>query len=294
MIGTRASAAGLVVAARLGLLAAALLLWEFLARADVLPRAFIGEPSGILAILWQQLVNGAIPRAAAETLGATLAAFAIGGVAALASALPLTASRFFRAVLEPFLDALNALPRVALVPLFIVWFGLGTLSKIVSGVSLMYFILLYNTLAGAQSVEPDHLLLARSLGLPARRVFVQIILPTALPAIFAGLRLGLIYSLLGVVTAELIAGGSGLGSRISYYSNTFNANGVFAILLVLVVVADLLSRLMTSVERHLTRWQASQEATAPRSVRAVRVKGASLAGRSGAEYPPALKDNRPS
>ncbi|MGH7223288.1 MAG: ABC transporter permease [Gemmataceae bacterium] len=294
MIGTRGSSATLVVAARLVLLSAVLLVWELLARTNVLPRAFIGEPSAILAILWQQLVSGAIPRGAAETLDATLAAFAIGGVAALVTALPLTASRFFRAVLEPFLNALNALPRVALVPLFIVWFGLGTLSKIVSGVSLMYFILLYNTLAGAQSVEPDHLLLARSLGLSARRVFVQIILPTAMPAIFAGLRLGLIYSLLGVVTAELIAGGSGLGSQISYYSNTFNANGVFAILLVLVVIADLLSRLMTSVEHRLTRWQAPRETPATRSIRTVRVRAVSAAKRADTEYPPALKDNPPS
>jgi len=90
----------------------------------------------------------------------------------------------------------------------------------------MYFILLYNTLAGAQSVDPDHLQLARSLGLPRRQVFLRVVIPTAIPSIFVGLRLGLVYTLLGVVTAELIAGGKGLGSLISYYSNTFNADGV--------------------------------------------------------------------
>jgi NitT/TauT family transport system permease protein len=150
---------------------------------------------------------------------------------------------------------MNALPRVALVPLFIIWFGLGALSKIVSGISLMYFILLYNTIAGAQSVDPDHVLLARSLGLTQRHIFLHIVVPTAAPAIFAGLRLGLVYTLLGVVTAELIAGGKGLGSLISYYSNTFNANGVFAVLLVLVILADLLSGLMTRIEHRLTRWK---------------------------------------
>ena len=97
--------------------------------------------------------------------------------------------------------------------------------------------------------------LARSLGLSARRIFMSIVVPTALPSIFAGLRLGLIYTLLGVVTAELIAGGKGLGSQISYYSNTFDANGVFAVLLVLIVLADLLSALMTKLERRLTRWK---------------------------------------
>lgn len=228
--------------------------WEGLARTNAIPAAFIGQPSKFLPFLAAQLWNGTIPRAAVDTLSATLTAFAVGGILALATALALAVSPLLKALIDPYIDALNALPRVALVPLFIVWFGLGTLSKVVSGVSLMYFILLYNTIAGAQSVDPDHLQLARSLGLPQRQVFLRIVIPTAVPSIFVGLRLGLVYTLLGVVTAELIAGGKGLGSLISYYSNTFDANGVFAVLLVLIVVADVLSMIMTRIEQWLTRW----------------------------------------
>jgi NitT/TauT family transport system permease protein len=229
--------------------------WEGLAELKLIPPAFIGQPSMFLPLLVREIADGAILRAIADTLAATLAAFAIGGMLALATALLLTVSPLLRELVEPYIDALNALPRVALIPLFIIWFGLGTMSKIVSGISLMYFILLYSTLAGAQSVDPDHLQLARSLGLPKRRIFVSVVVPTAIPSIFAGLRLGLIYTLLGVVTAELIAGGKGLGSLISYYSNTFDANGVFAVLLVLVVLSDVLSGLMTRLERRLTRWK---------------------------------------
>ncbi|MGN6464092.1 MAG: ABC transporter permease [Rhizobiaceae bacterium] len=229
-------------------------IWETCAKTGLLPAAFIGQPSTFLALLGQKIADGSIFPAIFDTLSATLIAFVAGGVLALVSALLLTTFPLLRAWLEPYIDAFNALPRVALVPLFIIWFGLGTLSKIVSGVSLMYFILLYNTLAGAQSVDPDHRLLARSLGLSGRKVFVQIVVPTAIPAIFAGLRLGLVYTLLGVVTAELIAGGKGLGSLISYYSNTFNADGVFAVLLVLVVLAYALSAIMSRVERRLTAW----------------------------------------
>jgi|SRR5579862_447621 len=245
----------LIVIGRLALLAIVVVAWEALARTDLLPAAFIGQPSIFLPFLATHLGDGSIPRGVEQTLLATIAAFVIGGIAAILTALVLTASPLIKALVDPFLDAMNALPRVALVPLFIVWFGLGTLSKIVSGISLMYFILLYNTLAGAKSVDPDHLQLARSLGLPRRRVFTSILVPTALPSIFAGLRLGLIYTLLGVVTAELIAGGKGLGSMISYYSNTFDANGVFAVLLVLVFLSYVLAAGMTAVERHLTRWQ---------------------------------------
>lgn len=240
---------------RLALLAALLAIWEMLARTNVLPAAFIGQPSVFLPFLVARLADGSMAHGIGETLAATLAAFVIGGIAAIVTALLLTVSPLTKELVDPFLDAMNALPRVALVPLFIVWFGLGALSKIVSGISLMYFILLYSTLAGAQSVDPDHIQLARSLGLSKQRIFLRIVIPTAVPSIFAGLRLGLVYTLLGVVTAELIAGGRGLGSMISYYSNTFDANGVFAVLLVLVVLSYGLSGLMTRIERRLTRWQ---------------------------------------
>jgi NitT/TauT family transport system permease protein len=246
---------GWIVVGRLVLLAAVVAVWEALARNNVVPAAFIGQPSVFLPMLVAKVADGSFLVGIRETLVATLAAFFIGGLAAILTALVLTASPAVKQLVDPFIDAMNALPRVALVPLFIVWFGLGTLSKIVSGISLMYFILLYNTLAGAQSVDPDHIQLARSLGLSRRRIFTSIVVPTAVPSIFAGLRLGLIYTLLGVVTAELIAGGKGLGSLISYYSNTFDANGVFAVLLVLVFLSYVLAGLMTRIERRLTRWQ---------------------------------------
>lgn len=229
--------------------------WEFLARMDLMPAAFIGQPSVFMPMMIHELFGGSILSAMSETLSATLIAFVLGGILALLSALLLHTWPLLKAIVDPYLNALNALPRVALVPLFIIWFGLGPASKIVSGISLMYFILLYNTMAGAQSVDPDHVSLAHSLGLPQQHIFWRVVLPTAAPAIFTGLRLGLIYTLLGVVTAELIAGGKGLGSLISYYSNTFNANGVFAVLLVLVILADLLSAIMTRMENYLTRWK---------------------------------------
>ncbi len=245
----------LLILGRVLLLLAILALWEAFARAGVFPAAFIGQPSVFLPMLARKIADGSIFPPIADTLLATLIAFALGGVLALLSALLLTVVPALRQLAEPYLDALNSLPRVALVPLFIVWFGLGLTSKVVSGISLMYFILLYSTLAGAQSVDPDHRLLARSLGLPGAKIFAQIVIPTAVPAIFAGLRLGLVYTLLGVVTAELIAGGKGLGSLVSYYSNTFDANGVFAVLLVLVIISSILSNAMSRIERRLTFWQ---------------------------------------
>ena len=157
---------------------------------------------------------------------------------------------------QAIIDALNALPRVALIPLFILWFGIGTEQKVASGVSIMYFVLLSYTMAGAKSTDPDHLRLARSLAIPGWRTFLEIIVPSALPAIFAGLRLGMIYTVLGVITAELIAGGKGLGTLVSYYSNTFNPNGVFATLIALVLITIALTATMSRIERSIAKWHA--------------------------------------
>ena len=119
----------------------------------------------------------------------------------------------------------------------------------------MYFILLSYTMAGAKSVDPDHLLLARSLGLSRSEIFLKIIIPSAVPAIFAGLRLGLIYTVLGVITAELIAGGKGIGTLVSYYSNTFDPNGVFATLIMLIIITSSLTAVMSRIEASVSKWR---------------------------------------
>ena len=119
----------LVLVLRVAVLLAAGALWETAARTGLLPAAFVGQPTAFLAMLWGMIVDGSVLTPISDTLSATALAFIIGGVLALASALLLTLFPLAREVLQPFLDALNALPRVALVPLFIVWFGLGMTSK---------------------------------------------------------------------------------------------------------------------------------------------------------------------
>lgn len=247
----------MLIAGRLILLCVWAGAWEWVARAELAPPNFIGQPSVFLKDFFVGLQNGTYVSETYFTMQATLAAFCIGTVAALLTALVMTAFPVVERLLAPFIDALNALPRVALIPLFIIWFGLGLNQKIVSGVSIMYFILLSYTLAGAKSVEPDYLVLARSLGIPRWRVFLQIVVPSAIPAIFAGMRLGMIYTVLGVITAELLAGGKGLGTLVSFYSNTFETNQVFAVLIVLILLTSALSAVMTAVERFLGRWRSN-------------------------------------
>lgn len=158
-------------------------------------------------------------------------------------------------VVSPFLDAANAMPRIALAPLFIVALGIGTSAKVALACTLVFFIVLSGARAGVRSTDSEWLRLSAVLGATKFQLFRKIMLPVATPAIFAALRLALVYSLLGVVGSELIAAQDGLGQLIARYSSLFQMEAVYGILLVLALIAVLLNQAMVQVERRLLRWQ---------------------------------------
>jgi NitT/TauT family transport system permease protein len=218
--------------------------------------AFFGRPSGVAHYLWKGLVvSRDLWLDLGYTIGSTLISFAIGSVAAIATgALFVVFPRLERAV-DPYLTVINAMPRIALVPLFILWFGLGIGSKIAVGFSLTFFIVLSSTTAGIRGVDADHLTLSRSLGAKPLQLFWKVTLPSAVPVIFSGLRLGLIYAMLGVVGAELLAAEHGLGQTLAQAQGQFNMDGVIALLLLLALMGLVVSVGMTRVERRLLKWR---------------------------------------
>jgi NitT/TauT family transport system permease protein len=229
---------------------------EYAFRVGWLDPAFFGKPSGVAQYLWRGLVvSRDLWLDLGYTLGGTLASFAIGSVAAIATGALFVAFPRLEHAVNPYLTVVNAMPRIALVPLFILWFGLGIGSKIAVGVSLTFFIVLSSTTAGIRGVDADHLTLSRSLGARPLQLFWKVTLPSAVPVIFAGLRLGLIYAMLGVVGAELLAAEHGLGQTLALAQGQFNMDGVIALLLLLALVGLLISVGMTSVERRLLRWR---------------------------------------
>jgi NitT/TauT family transport system permease protein len=218
--------------------------------------AFFGKPSGVALYLWKGLVvSRDLWLDLGYTLGGTLVSFAIGSVAAIATGALFVAFPRLEHAVNPYLTVINAMPRIALVPLFILWFGLGIGSKIAVGVSLTFFIVLSATTAGIRSVDADHLTLSRSLGARPLQLFWKVTLPSAVPVIFAGLRLGLIYAMLGVVGAELLAAEHGLGQTLALAQGQFNMDGVIALLLLLSLVGLLISVGMSTVERRLLKWR---------------------------------------
>ena len=232
------------------------LTWELAAARGLLDPTFFGRPSGIARYLWKGFVTEGqlwlelgytVLGAGISFVGGSLCAIAVGLVFAVFP-------RMHRAT-EPYITLLNAMPRIALVPLFLLWFGLGIGSKVAVGFSLTFFIVLSATIAGMRNVDRDHLLLSQALGATPVQVFFKVMLPSAVPVISSGVRLGLIFALLGVVGAELIAADHGLGQTVAYLQATFNVNGVMAILLLLALLGLGTSSLVSRLERKLLAWQ---------------------------------------
>jgi NitT/TauT family transport system permease protein len=231
-------------------------IWQLSSSRGFLDPMFFGRPSGIIDYLWNGFVTGGQLRL---ELGYTLLSVAVSFVAGSTAAI--TLALFFmmlprvHSAAEPYLTLLNAMPRIALAPLFLLWFGLGIGSKIAVGVSLTFFIVLSATVAGIRSVNTDHLLLSKTLGATQRQVFVKVTLPSSVPVVFSGLRLGLIFAFLGVVGAELIAAEHGLGQILAYLQSTFDMNGVMGLLFLLALLGLVVTSAMNRLERSLLHWR---------------------------------------
>lgn len=242
--------------AQVAVVIAFLLLWEWVSVSKFIDPLFIGRPSGIITFLFRGVfVNGTILKEALWTISETIAAFLLGSLAGILFGLLFAVYPLSEKFCDPFFSGLNALPRVALAPLFLLWFGLGPASKIALGFSLTFFIVLSNTVAGARSVDPDWLTLSKTLGASRFTIFFKVVLISAIPTIFSGLKLGLIYALLGVIASEIIASQHGLGQLLTYLAGTFDTNGVFAVLIFLGVLGVLLTKAMDALERRLLKWQ---------------------------------------
>ncbi len=229
--------------------------WDGATRAALIDPFWVSSPTRILGDLYQRVVSGSVFVHIWVTLSEAFLGFVTGAVTGILVGFALARWDRLARVLDPYVTALNSLPRVALAPLFILWFGIGATSKVVLAFSLVVFILLVNTYAGAKNVDQDLVIIARLLGANRRQLTTKVILPASVPWIFAGLRLGLAYALIGAVVGEVIVAQAGLGFLISYSAGVFNTTGVFSALIILMVIAMLLNEAMKAAERTLLRWQ---------------------------------------
>ena len=243
-----------IFAARALFLAVILGLWQGAVALGLANAAFVSTPAGVAQSLWQLVRDGEVFPDLGTTVLEIVLAFALSVVFGIASAVVLDRNDWLNRIVSPFLTAFNSMPRIALGPLFILWFGIGIASKVVLAFSLGYFIMLLSTLGGLKNVDRDLLLMSRLFGASELGLFRHVRFPWALPGIFAGLKLTLIYCSAGAVIGEMIAAKSGLGVLLQSFSGRFDVAGVLALILIVALLVMLLTSLMDLAERRLLEW----------------------------------------
>jgi NitT/TauT family transport system permease protein len=252
--GGRAAAWKSPLAIRIAIIVAILGAWQLSAAMAWVDPLFTSRPTDVAMALWALLPTSGLWSDVLYTLVEVALGYAIGVTLGVAVGVTLGSSKLLRDACQPVLNALNAVPRIALVPLFVAWFGLGIAPRVVMAVTVVVFVMVTSVVAAMAQPDRDSMLLARSLGASRRESLLKFQLPRAVPVIVSGLELSLIYAFLGVIAAEIVSGNKGLGSSMTEYANLFHADKFFAVLAVLTAICTLLTAVLRRVERRLLRW----------------------------------------
>jgi NitT/TauT family transport system permease protein len=231
--------------------------WQALAAFNLIDPFFFSRPSAIAAKIWEWLLGGYIWPHLAVTLLEALLAFAIGAVLGVAAGLAFARIELLAAVFDPYIRILNALPRVILAPIFILWFGLGVASKVALGVTLVFFIVFFNTFQGIREVDPVVRNNARMLQASDRQMLRYVYLPSAMAWIFSSLHTSIGFALVGAVVGEYIGASRGIGYVVAQAQGVFDTTGVFAGLILTSAVVLCIDLAINRLERHLLRWRPS-------------------------------------
>jgi NitT/TauT family transport system permease protein len=216
---------------------------------------FISNPIDVGRRLAEWTLDGSIFVHLWATIYATTVGFTLGSVIGAVLGIWLGVSPFASRLLNPYLNALNALPKVALAPLFVLWFGLGIDSKIALAAVLVLFLVFLNTFAGVRQVDQDLIDGARLMRATRMQVISKVIVPSALSWLFAGLRVSVPYALIGAVLGEMIASNRGLGYLVQFSGAQFDTAGVFAVLIVIALLAMALNFVVDIVQNRMERWR---------------------------------------
>ena len=233
--------------------------WEVSARVGWIDPFFFGQPTNIVLQIWTWITEGTAQgplwEQIAVTLEETVIGFVIGVVLGIVFGVVLGRSRLLSDILGPYIKAANSIPRIVLGSIFAIWLGLGLASKVALAVVLVFFIVFFNAFQGVREVDRNLVANARILGAKPRQLSTQIILPSALSWIIASLHTSFSFALVGAVVGEYLGAIKGLGLLISTAKNTFNANGVFAAMVILAIVSLTAEALVTALENRLIRWR---------------------------------------
>jgi NitT/TauT family transport system permease protein len=230
--------------------------WQLLTEVGLLDQFFFSQPTAIADRVWTWLiVTGEIYDDLFVTLQEAFYGLVIGAVLGLVVGFTLARIRLLAAVFDPYVKALNAVPRVVLAPIFLLWFGLGIWSKVAFAVTLVFFIVFFNTYQGVREVDRVLVDNGRMLGASESQLIRHVFLPAALSWIFSSLHVSVGFAIVGAVVGEYLGAAKGIGYVIAQAEGTFDTTGVFAGIVVLSIFTILVDLVVNRVERHLLRWR---------------------------------------
>lgn len=244
-----------ILALQVLILVSALSLWEWLAHVGTIDPLWVSSPSRLAEAFLAALRSGDIVRHLGVTGGEALSGLAVGAVVGIALGLLLGMSRLVGAALEPFVIALNALPRVALAPLIIMFVGIGFASKFLLAVSLVVVPMMISTYEGIRSVDPALVKVMQVYRASRAQIFFKVLLPNCVPWLFSGLRVSISFAIIGAIVGELISARAGIGYMIDRAAGDFNVGGMLMPLVVLMLAAFSLDRLVLALSNALLRWR---------------------------------------
>src|SRR5436190_6036445 len=240
--------------ARLGVVTLLFIAWEIAARFFV-DRLFLSPPSQVFTQIHTVFETRGVPAALQVTAYELAVAFAISVVIGLAVGLAVGLQRFTYRSFMPIILLLYGTPQVTILPLFILYFGIGPASKIAFGVSHGVFPIIVTTVAGVQNIKPILMTAARSMGASRWQLFRWVIFPHMIPSFFAGMRLGMTGVLLGVLLAELYVSTAGIGYFTTLFTQSFNPTKLLGLISVLAAMAILLNEIVRRAELRYSPWQ---------------------------------------
>jgi NitT/TauT family transport system permease protein len=234
-----------------------LLLWEFAIGFIVEPR-YVSKPSEVGARLVELALDGILWQHIGATMSAAGAGYLIGVVVGLGAAMMLVAFPLLDEICDPFLAAFYSVPKIALAPLFIMWFGLDALPKVLLAALMVFLIVLVNSVAGVRGISPGLIDVSRVFGAKGLLLARKVVLPGAAPAVMASIRLTFTRAMVGAILGEFIASTQGLGFLIVRASRQFDTATVFAGVLVVALLVMLVNALIRAAEARLLPWSTSE------------------------------------
>lgn len=239
--------------------------WELVSGRLIDP-FWISSPSRVFAYLWQVVRDGSIFAHLAVTLYETVTGFLIGAVTGIGCGFLLGRRKILAQVLDPYIVAFNGIPRIALAPLFIIWFGIGPNSKVVLVVIVVFFLTFFSTYSGVKGVDLELRNVLRIMGATERQILVKVTIPATIPWIATGLKISVPYALVGAIVGEFIASSKGLGYLINYQTSLFSTTGALGGILIVAAIVVLSSEAINWAEAYLLRWRPREEARTEREV----------------------------